>query len=79
MGGGVVVVFVKDHINCKHRPDLQIGNLECIWFEIKIKNKKFNWFILKSPVMMMPWVLFNARSIDWSSSSQVCRLLLGGI
>jgi hypothetical protein len=23
MGGGVVV-FVKDHINCKHRPDLQI-------------------------------------------------------
>ena len=37
MGGGVVV-FVKDHINCKHRPDLQIGNLECIWLEIKIKN-----------------------------------------
>ena len=32
MGGGVVV-FVKDHINCKHRPDLQI--------EIKIKNKKY--------------------------------------
>ena len=40
MGGGVVV-FVKDHINCKHRPDLQIGNLECIWLEIKIKNKKY--------------------------------------
>jgi hypothetical protein len=38
MGGGVVV-FVKDHINCKHRPDLQIENLECIWLEIKIKNK----------------------------------------
>ena len=40
MGGGVVD-FVKDHINCKHRPDLQIGNLECIWLEIKIKNKKY--------------------------------------
>jgi hypothetical protein len=38
MGGGVVV-FVKDHINCKHRPDLQIENLECIWLEIKIKNE----------------------------------------
>jgi hypothetical protein len=37
MGGGVVD-FVKDHINCKHRPDLQIGNLECIWLEIKIKK-----------------------------------------
>ena len=40
MGGGVVV-FVKDHSNCKHRPDLQIGNLECIWLKIKIKNKKY--------------------------------------
>jgi hypothetical protein len=30
--GGRVVVFVKDHINCKHRPDLQIGNLECTNF-----------------------------------------------
>jgi hypothetical protein len=40
MGGGVVV-FVKDHINCKHRPDLQIRNFECIWLEIKIKNKKY--------------------------------------
>jgi hypothetical protein len=39
--GGRVVVFVKDHINCKHRPDLQTGNLECIWLEIKIKNKKY--------------------------------------
>jgi hypothetical protein len=38
---GGVVVFVKDHSNCKHRPDLQIGNLECIWLEIKIKNKKY--------------------------------------
>jgi hypothetical protein len=25
--------------------------------------------------MMMSWVLFNARSIDWSSSSQVCEIL----
>jgi hypothetical protein len=37
--GGEVVVFVKDHMNCKRRPDLQIGNLECIWLVIKIKNK----------------------------------------
>jgi hypothetical protein len=48
MDGGVVV-FVKDHINCKHRPDLQIGNLECIWLEIEIKNKKILiWNILFS-------------------------------
>ena len=37
--GGGVVVFVKDNINCKPRPDLQFGNVESIWLEINLKNK----------------------------------------
>jgi hypothetical protein len=37
MGGGVVV-FVKDHINCKHRPDLQIGN------QNYLQSLKLNWY-----------------------------------
>ena len=39
--GGGVVDFVKDNINCKHKLELQTGNLECIWLEIKIKNKQY--------------------------------------
>ena len=49
MGGGVVV-FVKDHINCKHRPDLQIGNLECIWLEIKIKKNTYMEHFIFLPI-----------------------------
>jgi hypothetical protein len=60
MGGGVVVVFVKDHINCKHRPDLQIGNLEYIWLEIKIKNNKY---------------LYGTFYIPPNSNLQTCFLL----
>ena len=36
-----VIVYVKEHINCIVRPDLQIDNIECFWIEIKFKNKKY--------------------------------------
>ena len=35
--GGGVIVYVKEHINCIVRPD----NIECLWMEIKFKNKKY--------------------------------------
>ena len=37
--GGEVIVYVKEHINCIPRPDLQIDNIECLWIDIKFKNK----------------------------------------
>jgi hypothetical protein len=37
--GGGVIVYIKEHINCIIRPDLQIDNIECLWIEIKFKNK----------------------------------------
>jgi len=38
---GRVIVYVKEHINCIVRPDLQIDKIECLWIEIKFKNKKY--------------------------------------
>ena len=38
--GDGVIVYVKEHINCIVRPDLQIDNIEYLWIEIKFKNKK---------------------------------------
>lgn len=40
MGGGVIV-YVKDEINCITRNDLQVGIVECIWLEVKLRNKKY--------------------------------------
>ena len=39
MGGGVIV-YVKENVNCILRPDLQVGNIECLWLEVRVKNKK---------------------------------------
>ena len=39
--GGGVIVYIKEHINCIIRPDLQIDNIECLWIEIKFKSKKY--------------------------------------
>ena len=36
---GGVIIYVKENIPCKHRLDLEIYGLECIWLEIKLKNK----------------------------------------
>jgi hypothetical protein len=70
----IVVVFVKDHINCKHRPDLQIGNLECIWLEIKIKNKKYLYgtFYIPPNSNLQTWgrnQLSVNESISWQDAA----------
>ena len=36
---GGVIIYVKENIPCKRRLDLEIEGLECIWLEIKLKNK----------------------------------------
>ena len=36
---GGVIIYVKENIPCKRRLDLEIDGLECIWLEIKLKNK----------------------------------------
>ncbi|CAC5401986.1 unnamed protein product [Mytilus coruscus] len=37
--GGEVVVYVKNNLNVRRRPDLEIDELEAIWLELKVQNK----------------------------------------
>ena len=40
--GGDILVYVKNGVQCKRRPDLENDQLECIWLEVKpIKSKPF--------------------------------------
>ena len=40
--GGGILVYVKNGVQCKRRPDLENEQLECIWLEVKpIKSKPF--------------------------------------
>ena len=38
--GGGVVVYVRDTLICRRRPDLEIRGLEAVWVEIQTKSKK---------------------------------------
>ena len=41
-GGGGLLVYLKQNVNCIRRPDLEVDELECIWLEIMpIKAKSF--------------------------------------
>ena len=37
---GGVAVYVKDHIPCSRRSDLELPDIECVWIEIHLGNKK---------------------------------------
>ena len=37
---GGVVVYVRDTLTCRRRPDLEIRGLEAVWIEIKTNSKK---------------------------------------
>ena len=40
--GGGLLVYVKNEVSCKRRPDLESEQLECIWLEVKpMKSKSF--------------------------------------
>jgi hypothetical protein len=48
MGGGVLV-YVRNNINCDLSPDLHVGNVECIWLELRFKTKEISlWNLLYS-------------------------------
>ena len=36
---GGVAIYVKEHLYCKHRPDLHIPDLEAVWIETKINQE----------------------------------------
>ena len=46
---GGVAIYVKDSLFCKPRPDLLVNDLEAVWIETKIGQKKhISWFVLPS-------------------------------
>ena len=36
---GGVIVYVRDNIPCKRRPDLEVQGLESLWLELRLKSK----------------------------------------
>ena len=38
-GGGVILYF-RNSLNCRHKPELEISNIETLWSEIALQNSK---------------------------------------
>jgi hypothetical protein len=76
--GGGVIVYVKEHINCIVRPDLQIDNIECLWIEIKFKNKKYLYgtFYIPPNSGSQSWLDIE-QSIDLALNSNHAIIIVG--
>ena len=76
--GGGVIVYVKEHINCIVRPDLQIDNIECLWIEIKFKNKKYVYgtFYIPPDSGSQSWLDIE-QSIDLALNSNHAIIIVG--
>ena len=48
-GYGGVLAWVSNSIACKHRRDLESNDLEALWLEIRLKNRKFLMCVLYRP------------------------------
>ena len=76
--GGGVIVYVKEHINCIVRPDLQMDNIECLWIEIKFKNKKYLYGTFYIPPDSGSQSLLDIeQSIDLALNSNHAIIIVG--
>ena len=76
--GGGVIVYVKENVNCTQRLDLHVGNIECIWLEIKLKNKSYLYgtFYIPPNSNQQIWDNFY-HSIDLASATNKDLILTG--
>ena len=59
---GGIIVYVKNDIPCKRRQNLELLNIECIWLELNIKNRKLLVGTVYRPPSSSPQVLTDIKS-----------------
>ena len=76
---GGVIVYVKNYIPCKRRHDLELAGIECIWLELKLKNKTTLFSIFYRPPDSNQTVLNNIeRSKDLAVDKNISIVLITG-
>ena len=77
-GYGGVAIFVRNNLFCKHRPDLEVDNLEAVWVETRINGKSFliGSFYRPPNARCNYWDLI-AQSIQKANSIDSTLVILG--
>ena len=79
-GGGVILYF-RNNINCTHRPEFEISNIESIWSEITLPNSKP--FLLctayRPPDSKSSWIDLFEEELSAAQSTGLEIILMGDI
>ena len=80
-GYGGVLAWVSNHIACKHRQDLESKELEALWLEIRLKNKKFLLCVLYRPPNVDNdfWNILNDKIIAIKQAHSMKILIIGDL
>ncbi|CAC5400500.1 unnamed protein product [Mytilus coruscus] len=76
---GGVVVYVKNNLNVRRRADLEIDELEAIWLELKLQNKKilFGIFYISPNSGHETWVKVET-SLDMALNDNKDNIVVSG-
>ena len=76
---GGIAVYVKEDIPCKRRLDLELANIECLWLELNIRNRKLLVGTFYRPPNSSPIVLSNIEnSIGLAVDSGIADIVISG-
>jgi hypothetical protein len=72
---GAVAVYIKETVHYERKTDLEINGLECVWVELKRKNKNVLYgtfhVLLSSPFQRLKFSLSHVRWLFLSNSSDM--------
>ena len=76
---GGVIVYVRDNIPCKRRPDLEVQGLESLWLELRLKSKVVLFGTFYRPPDSSNEILDKIEeSIDLSLDNDVADVMVTG-
>ena len=76
---GGVIIYVKENIPCKRILDLEIDGFECIWLEIKLKNKTILLSLVYRPLNSPAQTLADIEnSIDFACDINIGNIVITG-
>ena len=76
---GGVIVYVRDNIPCKGRPDLEVQGLESLWLELRLKSKVVQFGTFYRPPNSSNEILDKIEeSIDLALDNDVADVIVTG-
>ena len=79
-GGGVILYF-RHSLNCRHKPELEISNIETLWSEIALQNSKpiLVCTVYRPPNVHSNWIDLFEEELSIAQTTGLEIILMGDI